>query len=574
MKNFYIINISILLTILKKLKLSFFFMSLALFIITTVASANNQYNYIVMDPLRGNDLASGINHDFWEPWNPPGGTEAGYFSISNDGLVLGSFSVYLGILPGPQLTKWALAGDFRVSFFFESSPNPGGYGNRVSVNIYETVPDEGGQQCRGLVYPDGFGGLWTGYAAPESYTYFDPGYGAAAFFLFVKAGNTLSIYRGNTSPVTEDLAHRVFFGSYLNPTGKYLFMLGTGNPNSGWIRVRDVVIETQDLVACDAVTPIPVEWLRNTIPTANAGVNITISGEQQVNTIIQGTATDSEGGTLTYRWLEGSIILQDWTNITSNSEASLDLSSLPPFSIGTHHLVLEVSDGKSTVTDEMILTVGNSAPHAAPSGGGTYQVNASVVIGGQVSDFDGDLLSYEWLEGENSLFSGTIQAQSDGNAVDLPPEIINNLDLGVHTLTLRVNDGINPPVSGSITVEIIDTFAPILAPVADKAILWPPNHKMVPVTIFANASDDSGGPVTLSVSVASNELQEGLGDGNTPQDWTTPINNNGIITLQLRAERSGKGSGRIYTVTIVATDWAGNASIAKVDILVPHDKGK
>ncbi len=119
-----------------------------------------------------------------------------------------------------------------------------------------------------------------------------------------------------------------------------------------------------------------------------------------------------------------------------------------------------------------------------------------------------------------------------------------------------------------------DTIAPILAPVSDKSILWPANHKMVPVTILANASDNSGRPVTLSAWVASNEPQEGLGDGDTPQDWTTPVISNGIITLQLRAERSGEGSGRIYTVTIVAKDGAGNASTANVEILVPHDKGK
>jgi hypothetical protein len=57
-------------------------------------------------------------------------------------------------------------------------------------------------------------------------------------------------------------------------------------------------------------------------------------------------------------------------------------------------------------------------------------------------------------------------------------------------------------------------------------------------------------------------------------DWTNPIINNGIITLQLRSERYGKGNGRIYTITIVAVDEVSNASKATVNILVPHDKGK
>ena len=222
------------------------------------------------------------------------------------------------------------------------------------------------------------------------------------------------------------------------------------------------------------------------------------------------------------------------------------------------------------------LAPANQSPVAAPAGGGTYEINSSVVLGGTVSDVDGDSLSYKWMEGITTLpgSEGTIVTPIGGAPVGLPPYTIETLPLGVHTLTLQVQDSMNPPVSQDITVTIIDDMAPTLAPAPDKTILWPANHKMVPITIFANASDNSGGPVTLSASVASNELQDGLGDGDTPQDWTTPVINNGIITLQLRAERSGKGTVRIYTVTIVATDQSGNSSTAAVNITVPHDRGK
>ena len=45
-------------------------------------------------------------------------------------------------------------------------------------------------------------------------------------------------------------------------------------------------------------------------------------------------------------------------------------------------------------------------------------------------------------------------------------------------------------------------------------------------------------------------------------------------TFQLRAERSGTGSGRIYTITCQATDAYGNSTVASVTVTVPHDKGK
>ena len=99
---------------------------------------------------------------------------------------------------------------------------------------------------------------------------------------------------------------------------------------------------------------------------------------------------------------------------------------------------------------------------------------------------------------------------------------------------------------------------------------------MVDIVIEANAFDNSGFPVTLSAFVASNEPEDGLGDGDTAPDWTEPVidQDNGIITLQLRAERSGTGDGRVYTITIVATDEAGNASTVDVPLVVPHDKRK
>ena len=49
---------------------------------------------------------------------------------------------------------------------------------------------------------------------------------------------------------------------------------------------------------------------------------------------------------------------------------------------------------------------------------------------------------------------------------------------------------------------------------------------------------------------------------------------NGILSLQLRGERSGSGDGRVYTITITATDESNNDSQAEVKIIVPHDNSK
>ena len=47
-----------------------------------------------------------------------------------------------------------------------------------------------------------------------------------------------------------------------------------------------------------------------------------------------------------------------------------------------------------------------------------------------------------------------------------------------------------------------------------------------------------------------------------------------MIHLRLRAERYAWGDGRVYTITITATDESGNQSSATVAIRVPHDRRK
>jgi len=42
----------------------------------------------------------------------------------------------------------------------------------------------------------------------------------------------------------------------------------------------------------------------------------------------------------------------------------------------------------------------------------------------------------------------------------------------------------------------------------------------------------------------------------------------------LRAERSGLGTYRVYTITVACTDASGNTSTGTVTVKVPHDQAK
>jgi sugar lactone lactonase YvrE len=384
----------------------------------------------------------------------------------------------------------------------------------------------------------------------------------------------LDIDDENNIWVADTNNHRILC---LDPEGTLLFQFGTQGFGPGEFQFPyDVAVTKGRVYVSDTYNQRIQIFSTNRPPTADANDNLIISSEDQSITVLEGIGTDPDDDPLIFRWLEGVTELCSWQNVGASGEASLDFNTGQNFSIGEHTLTLEVSDGQASSTDDMILTVDNSAPHAAPTGGGTYAFDNPVTLAGQVSDFDGDVLTYEWLEGTDPLVSGLRTTIIGGDPVDLPSHDITNFTIGFHTLTLHVNDGVNDPVTGDITVEIIDSTAPTLAPVPNKTILWPPNHKMVDIMIEANAGDNSGDPVTLSATVSSNEPEDGLDDEDEAPDWSELVIDqaNGIIDLQLRSERSGSGDGRVYTITITATDASGNSSQSLVEIIVPHDKGK
>jgi hypothetical protein len=83
---------------------------------------------------------------------------------------------------------------------------------------------------------------------------------------------------------------------------------------------------------------------------------------------------------------------------------------------------------------------------------------------------------------------------------------------------------------------------------------------------LAYAATDASGSTVCAVTVTSNEPQDAAGDGHTAIDWRI-VNGTHV---QLRAERSGRGAGRIYTVTVTCADPAGNTTTASTTVIVPE----
>jgi len=185
------------------------------------------------------------------------------------------------------------------------------------------------------------------------------------------------------------------------------------------------------------------------------------------------------------------------------------------------------------------------------------QCLATVTLDGTGSfDPDGDPLTYTWN-------------WSGGSASGPTPEIV--LTLGAYTITLTVDDGFGGVATDNVVVTIVDRTPPVILEIkANPEILWPPNHKFVPVTFTVRAKDNcDANPVPQLVGISSNEPVNGLGDGNTSPDWVIT----GSLTADIRAERSGTGSGRVYTDTISVTDFSGNVARGTEEVRVPHDRG-
>lgn len=98
---------------------------------------------------------------------------------------------------------------------------------------------------------------------------------------------------------------------------------------------------------------------------------------------------------------------------------------------------------------------------------------------------------------------------------------------------------------------------------------------MVNVAASVSVSDATSGDAGFSLAAAlSNEPDNGKGDGNTTNDIQGFTLGSADTAGQLRAERSGKGSGRVYTLSYTGSDEAGNTASCSATVSVPHDRRK
>ena len=288
----------------------------------------------------------------------------------------------------------------------------------------------------------------------------------------------------------------------------------------------------------------PILQPPNTLPVANAGSDQTdedaIEATGALTTVaLDGSgSSDPDGDNLTYTW-SGPF------GIVTGAEP---IASLP---LGTHTITLVVNDGDlSSEPDEVIVTVKDTTPP---------QITTP------------DDVTQEAIAPLTPVNTGSATAS---DLVDGDVAVTNNaaavFPLGATPVTWTATDASGNIGSATQTVTVVDTTPPEIALNAIVTELWPPNHEMHLAASGIAAVDLCDPSPMLSIEVTSNEAADDKGDGDTEPDWEV-IDNSDVL---VRAERSGNGADRVYTIEVTATDASGSAASAIVTVTVPHDRGK
>ncbi|HEY4640883.1 MAG TPA: HYR domain-containing protein [Thermoanaerobaculia bacterium] len=201
--------------------------------------------------------------------------------------------------------------------------------------------------------------------------------------------------------------------------------------------------------------------------------------------------------------------------------------------------------------------------HSANFAIGTFRIT---ITGGLPQLILPDDITVEATSPTGTPVTFTVTA-TDG-AVQCTPESGSLFPLGTTTVNCTATNGTGS-TNGSFTVTVVDTTPPeIISVTANPPTLWPPDHKMIGVTVTAVVMDNGDpNPLVHIVSVSSDQPVDGTGDGDTAPDWEIT----GPTTVNLRAERA-HNADRTYTITIEVSDASGNVSQATVTVKVTQGK--
>ncbi|MCP5522494.1 MAG: hypothetical protein H7A46_13200 [Verrucomicrobiales bacterium] len=173
----------------------------------------------------------------------------------------------------------------------------------------------------------------------------------------------------------------------------------------------------------------------------------------------------------------------------------------------------------------------------------------------------------------------------------VPPDWSVSVD-AANEVAITAPPGASDPVNLTFTVSVaccagvvcassdIATFVPNQPPdcsgaFASTAILWPPNHRWVPIEVLGVVDPDGDAVVITVNAIWQDEPVDTSGDPGGDGSFTPDGAGVGGSVVLVRAERCGSkqvpGNGRVYHLAFTADDGRGGICQGEVLVGVPHD---
>ena len=238
----------------------------------------------------------------------------------------------------------------------------------------------------------------------------------------------------------------------------------------------------------------------------------------------------------------------------------LSIDPAGPFGLGTHIVILTVSDGQETATATATVTVVDITDPV-------LTVPADMTVSNAPGEC-GVTVGFDVTARDN--------CDPDVTIVCTPPSG-SFFPVGTTTVECTATDDCGNEAADSFDITVEDTEPPVIDVISDALTLWPVNHKYKTFTVpqfvtgvSDNCSDiDVDDVVVTRVSSDEEEDAKGGSDGNTKNDMVIADDGKSV---KLRAERQGNGNGRVYTVYLSVSDECGKTAEASCQVGAPHDK--
>jgi hypothetical protein len=376
------------------------------------------------------------------------------------------------------------------------------------------------------------------------------------------------------------------------------------------VGVTTVTITAKDTSNNTSTKSFTVTVSDTTKPVLTAPANVTAEATSAAGATVTfaATAADNVGATVTYSKAPGTVFPIGTTTVTANAtDAAGNVAAPVTFTVTVRdtsgpvlslptNLIAEATDDDGTkvtfavtatdlVSGARSVTVSRSSGSKFPLGVTTITATAKDALGnttvGTFTVTVRDTTAPKLKLPKNLTVSATSAAGATVRYGVDAEDIVSEdkqitftyskasgsvFPLGTTTVTVTAKDKAGNIATGTFTVTVKDSTAPVFTKLtATPSRILLNDRSMVNVAITALATDRIDPTLNLRiVSVTSDDPVTGTSPADVGPDWEIT----GPLTLKLRAERDAKDHGRIYTISVAATDDSGNTTTRTLHVLV------